>query len=140
MPVKRIEKEHVLQHATSIIRQRNIVMQHLLKQLDTIFFMTGARIHHIYLNFFSLIKCGLQCLYNVHGKLTLYFETESVEVGKHTVVSQFLKTTSDIKPSLTKYICTWDAGAVVTDLKDISSNHMCNLSKSLETLTEILNG
>lgn len=37
MPVKPIEKQHVLQHATSIKRQRNIVMEHLLKELDTFF-------------------------------------------------------------------------------------------------------
>ena len=49
-------------------------------------------------------------------------EVDGTRIGKHPLVSRFLKGVFNCRPPVPKYSCTWDVDIVLSYLKDLPDN------------------
>ena len=61
--------------------------------------------------------CGFSAINTARSALSSIILVNSVPVGQHSLVKRFMRGVFNIKPSLPRYVHTWDVNVVLTYLK-----------------------
>ena len=77
---------------------------------------------------------GYSVLNTILSMPSSFVEIDGIEVGKHPVISRFMKDAYNMNPSLPKYNFTCDARAAVKYLTNAFSEKLYDLSKKLAIL------
>ena len=74
------------------------------------------------------------------SSLSTFINIDVVPVGRHPVITRFMKGVFNNKPALPKYNFTWVDGIVITYISKIDTNSLKYLSQKLATLLVLLCG
>ncbi|CAC5371905.1 unnamed protein product [Mytilus coruscus] len=88
-------------------------------------------------------NAGYSALNTARSALSSFISVNNVPVGKHALVIRFMKGAFNIKPSLPRYIITWDVNIVLKFLKDLPSLDTISLkflTYKLVMLTALVTG
>ena len=87
-------------------------------------------ISHILEFFVTLLDqgCGYSAINTARSALSTIIFINNMPVGKHSLVIIFLRGVFNIKPSLPRYVNTWDVNIVLNFLKNMNSFDVISLS------------
>ena len=105
----------------------------------------NPEISHILEFFVTLLDqgCGYSAINTARSALSTIISVNNMPVGKHSLVKRFLRGVFNIKPSLPRYVHTWDVNIVLNFLKNMNSFDVISLrdlSYKLVTLIALCTG
>ena len=99
-------------------------------------------IKHVLTFMHSLYKrnLGYSAINVARSALSTFVIVDNQAVGKHPLVTRYLKGVFNSKPALPKYSFTWDAGKVIKHLSKVDISELKGLTLKLATLLALLCG
>ena len=101
-----------------------------------------TNINNVLLFLHSLFKPGVgyRVLNTARSSLSTFIDIEGTPVGKHPLITRFMRGVFNIRPTLPKYHYTWDAGIAIKHISKMNNDNLKSSSMKLATLLVLLSG